>query len=587
MVFALVGNPNCGKSTLFNALCRESARVGNFPGVTTEALKGRIENSRHTLIDLPGSYSLTPFTEEESVTSAYLKSTPPDAILNVIDPSTLRRSLFLTLELFSLGIPMLLVLNLEKGKKAEFDPKALAGALNLEVIEASPTEEEGVLLLQRRLEKRLPPSHPAMQGFGSEEERITSLYQRLDRICDTLAKKERNEAKPETLDRLFFKSRFSYLFSTLTLLLVFYLAFGLLGPFLTKLSLSLINGVCHAVATKLTSLSVAPALTDFITDGVIGGVGTALALLPSLSLLFFLMAFLEESGYMARLACLFDPLFSRIGLSGRSVFPLLLGFGCTTSAAWIAKGAGKERERKRTVLLLPYITCSAKLPIYLLFSSVFFSGIAFFSLFLLYLLSIGVTLGMAALLCLGDKGEKRTPFFMELPDYRIPSASSLLKKTGKEAKAFLEKAFTVLFLASLFSWFLISMTPSLLYTNTPKESLLALISTALLPIFRFLGIRDWEPIGALLPGLLAKEAIVTTFAVLAPSGLSLESYLPRFFTPASATAYLLFILFYPPCVAALCAIGRQFPKKRAALLIGAFHLVFAFLLSSVAYAILA
>ncbi len=643
MQYALVGNQNCGKTTLFNRLCGATQHVGNFPGVTVDKKEGTILGTRHRLIDLPGSYSLLPFTPEEQLTRDFLLTEASGAILNVVDADNLYRNLYLTLQLITLGLPMILVLNridAIEAKGGGIDKEGLATALGIPVFAVCATRGEGIEELKRGLSApRLPfptprgaPPQPsaflafrrefathdpactlfsaemlfygkenllpenisrkidsrglAFRGNGREELLIAWRYATIERLLRTVLTPQQREgrrSKSDRLDALLLSSPLAVPLMLLIVGAVFFLTFGKLGRFLCEIPSRFFSTLSTALAAQLVGGGVAEPLADFLTVGVLGGIGSVLSFLPVILLLFFFLSLLEDSGYMARVACIFDAPMRRLGLSGKSVVPFLIGFGCTVPAVMATRTIKPERGRRTTILLLPFISCSAKLPVYLLLAAAFFPKHAALTALLLYFSGILAALTVAAILhrTLPDKGGD--DFTLELPAYRMPTLKNTLLLLREKAVDFLKKAFTVIFLASLVIWLLGSITPRFGYTADPQASLLAGLGRLLLPLFRPIGICDWRAVAALLAGVFAKESIISTLSVLSGGAGSLTASLPSLFLPGGAVSYLTFILFYTPCIASLSIMRRELGSRKAAAGIAGAQGVLALLLSTLVY----
>lgn len=634
MVYALIGNQNCGKTTLFNQLTGSNQHVGNFPGVTVEKKEGVIRKTGHIVVDLPGIYSLSPYTSEEIVTRDFLLNEKPDCIINIVDATNIERNLYLTLQLVELQIPMVLALNMMDEVAASggsIDITELSQELGIPVTPISASKNEGITELidklmkvgagrykPRRLDFCAGEVHRAIHGIAhliEDHAQAAGLPVRfaatklLERDPPVMEKLALNENELETLDHItdemeialgtdryaaLADMRYTYIeqlskkavhhagqtreqqrsvhidrFLTHRWLaipiflcimsLVFWLTFGVVGAFLSDLLSAGIDAFIAFAAAALERYGLNPVVRSLIIDGVFAGVGSVLSFLPTVVVLFFFLSMLEDSGYMARVAFVMDKLLRKIGLSGRSFVPMVIGFGCSVPAIMATRTLSSERDRKMTIMLTPFMSCSAKLPIYAVFTSAFFPEHAAGVMILLYILGM-VTAVLYGLLLKETvfRGEP-VPFVMELPAYRLPSLRTIIMLMWEKAKDFLYKAFTVIFLATIVIWFLQTLDPRLNIVTESSNSLLAMIGSAIAPVFAPLGFGTWEASTAILTGLTAKEAVVSTLAVLMGAGdeAGLAAMLSRMFTPVSAFSFLCFVLLYMPCVAAFAAMRRE------------------------------
>ena len=637
MIFALAGNQNCGKTTLFNALTGSNQHVGNFPGVTVDQKMGEIRGEKNcSVVDLPGIYSLRPYTQEEIVTRDFILNQKPDGIINIVDATNIERNLYLTLQLLELRVPMVLALNMMDEVRANggsVDVQKLSAALGIPVVPISAAKGEGVSeLIDRAITVARGRILPQVTDFCSDDSAvhrclhavihlISDHAERLGiptRFCaaklieggDTLEQDlqlDENEKEllehcieqmeTETgLDRNAALADMRYTFiegvvassvikchesreharsvkfdKVLTgkytaiptflavMFLTFFLTFHVIGQRLSDLLAVGINALTAIVDRGLTAYGINPVVHSLIIDGIFAGVGSVLVFLPIIVVLFFFLSILEDTGYMARVAFVMDRLLRRIGLSGRSIVPMLIGFGCSVPAIMATRTLSSERDRKMTMLLIPFMSCSAKIPIYAVFATAFFPGHEAWVMIGLYI--TGILIGILSALLL-----KRTcfrgnsmPFVMELPNYRLPSVKSVLLLMRDKARDFVEKAFTVIFLATIIIWFLQNFDLRLNVVTDAQESLLALIGKTIAPAFAPLGFSDWRLATALLTGFTAKEAVVSTLGILTGTGVSsLETALPGLFpSTLSAVSFLIFTLLYTPCVAAIAAIRRE------------------------------
>ena len=648
-LFALAGNQNCGKTTLFNQLTGSNQHVGNFPGVTVEKKEGVIQLDRPrrrdrkegrgqdsaVLVDLPGIYSLSPYTAEEVVTRDFLVKEHPDAIINIIDATNIERNLYLTLQLIELGIPMVLALNMMDEVRASgnsIDVETLSRELGIPAVPISASKGEGVSELARTAMKvasahRAParqdfcsgPVHRAIHatahvienhtsgsGFPArfaaskiiegdepmekalgldqadldiighvveEMERETGTdreaaladmrYSYIEGLCAKAVTRRgvsRDRLRSEKIDQVLTHRIFAIPVFLIIMFTIFALTFGWPGSWLGDLCSAGVDWLTARVDAWLTQARISGWMHSLIIDGAFAGVGSVLSFLPVIMLLFFFLSLLEDSGYMARVAFVMDKLLRRIGLSGRSFVPMLVGFGCSVPAIMATRTLASRRDRVMTILLVPFMSCSAKLPIYAVFCAAFFPRSAALVMICLYVL--GMATGILAALVLKNslfRGNP-VPFVMELPNYRMPSLKSVLLLMWDKAKDFLQRAFTIIFLASLVVWFLQSFDPRFNLVADSSQSLLAALGGLIAPIFAPLGFGDWRLSTALITGLTAKETVVSTLAVLLGAGTDQNALLPllqQVFTPLTAVSFLTFTLLYMPCVASFAAIRRE------------------------------
>lgn len=644
MVFALIGNQNCGKTTLFNQLTGSNQHVGNFPGVTVEKKEGVIKKAQSaTVVDLPGIYSLSPYTAEEVVTRDFLIKEKPDAIINIVDATNIERNLYLTLQLIELNLPMVLALNMMDEVTASggsIEVKKLEQALGIPVVPISASKNEGVSELVDRAVKtaqaQIRPQkmdfcsgevHRAIHGvahliedhctatgtplrfaatrlvegdelteqalnlnqneietlehiakemedaLGTDREAALAdmRYQFIEKIsADTVHKprETREQLRSIAIDRVLTHKYFAIPIFLCIMGVVFWLTFGVIGSFLSDVMAVGIQTVTVWTDTLLTHWGINPMVHSLIIDGIYAGVGSVLSFLPIIVVLFFFLSMLEDSGYMARVAFVMDKLLRKIGLSGRSFVPMLIGFGCSVPAIMATRTLASERDRKMTIMLTPFMSCSAKLPIYAVFTAAFFPEHAALVMIALYVLGmvVGILYGLV-LKRFCFKGEP-VPFVMELPAYRLPSGKSILLHMWEKAKDFLHKAFTIIFAATIVIWFLQSFDFKLNMVADSANSMLAAIGALIAPVFAPLGFGNWKVSTALLTGLTAKEAVVSTLAVLMGVGdaTALTPLLSRMFTPLTAFVFLCFTLLYMPCVAALAAVRREMGSGKDAAL---------------------
>ena len=642
MIFALVGNQNCGKTTLFNQLTGSNQHVGNFPGVTVDQKMGEIrrqENCR--VVDLPGIYSMRPYTSEEIVTRDFILSGHPDGIINIVDATNIERNLYLTLQLLDMDIPMVLALNMMdevRNNGGSIDSGVMSELLGIPVIPISAARGEGIGdLIEAAVQvarKHIPPKvtdfcykgpvHRCVHAIAHQVEdhaveqkmsprfAATKIIEGDERILSALSLSQNERELMEHsilemehdcgLDRnaaladmrytyiedvvkhAVVKSRESrehrrsmkidsvltnrYLAIPLFLLimfLVFYLTFNVIGAWLSDLLSMGIDWLTGVVDAALTSYGINEVVHSLVIDGVFAGVGSVLSFLPIIVVLFFFLSLLEDSGYMARIAFVMDKLLRKIGLSGRSFVPMLIGFGCTVPAVMASRTLSSERDRRMTIMLTPFISCSAKIPIYAVFSAAFFHQYAGLVMIGLYVTGIVVGILIALLFKKTAFRGKPMPFVMELPNYRLPSLRSVLLLMWEKARDFLQRAFTVIFIATVIIWFLQTFDTRLNVVTDSSSSLLSMIGQWIAPIFVPLGFSDWRISTALISGFTAKEAVVSTLSVLTGTGTAeLGGVLMGMFTPLSAMSFLVFTLLYTPCVAAITTMKNELHSRTRA-----------------------
>ena len=629
MILALAGNQNCGKTTLFNQLTGSNQHVGNFPGVTVDQKIGQVRGQKdYSVVDLPGIYSLRPYTAEEIVTRDFILDQKPDGIINIVDATNLERNLYLTLQLLTLRVPTVLALNMMDeltGNGGSVDVVKMAKTLGVPVVPICAATADGVeeLLSEavRVAEGKILPQvydfcepgpvhrcihavchqiedHAQLAGVNvrfaatwliegdtamesrlkldqNEKELIEhSVLQMeqergLDRnaaladmrydfieklVRETVVKPSESKQHKRSVqaDKILTGKYTAIPIFVGVMFLIFYLTFHVIGAFLSDLLALGIDKLTVAVDAALTAYGLNPVVQSLIIDGIFEGVGSVLSFLPVIVTLFFFLSILEDTGYMARVAFVMDKLLRRIGLSGKSIVPMLIGFGCTVPAVMATRTLPSERDRTMTILLTPFMSCSAKIPIYGFFSAAFFPEHA--ALVMIGLYVFGILMGILAALVLERTAfrGRPVPFVMELPNYRLPSLKSVALLLWEKAKDFLERAFTVIFLATIVIWFLQSFDTRLNVVSDSAQSLLAMVGQFLAPVFAPLGFADWRCATALISGFIAKESVVSTLEILLGT-----SALSALFTGESAVSFLVFTLLYTPCVAAIAAIRRE------------------------------
>lgn len=634
MIFALAGNQNCGKTTLFNSLTGANQHVGNFPGVTVDQKVGTLRGTSHQVVDLPGIYSIRPYTQEEVVTQQFLLEQKPDAIINILDATNIERNLYLTLQLLTLQVPMVIALNMMdelRGNGGSIDVRKMSEALGTPVVPISAAKNEGIAelvetLLKTAQNKEKPkvldfcpdgPVHRCIHAVShiiedhaqkldisrrfcaskliegeadffdklelSQNEReliehsviemehdsgldrnaalADMRYNFIEKVCKSCvvkAHESREYLRSVAIDKVLTNRFFALPIFGVIMALIFYLTFYVIGEYLSNLLALGIDTLTVWVDDFLTAYGMNPVVHSLVIDGVFAGVGSVLSFLPLVVVLFFFLSILEDSGYMARIAFLMDKLLRRIGLSGRSFVPMLLGFGCSVPAIMATRTLSSQRDRKMTIMLTPYMSCSAKIPVYTVFAAAFFPGYELPVMLVLYfggmLIGVLVALIMKHTMFRGNP----VPFVMELPNYRLPSLRSVVLLMWEKAKDFLERAFTVIFLVTVIIWFLQNFDMRLNVVSDSADSILAGIGRIIAPIFAPLGFGDWRMVTALVSGFSAKEAVVGTFGVVLGVGTNqLPVALHQLFTTLSAASFLAFTLLYTPCVAAVATIRRE------------------------------
>lgn len=644
LTFALAGNQNCGKTTLFNQLTGSNQHVGNFPGVTVDRKSGAIRNNPNTEVtDLPGIYSMSPYTSEEIVTRQFIIGEKPTGIINIADATNIERNLYLTMQLMELDTPMVLALNMMdemRGNGGTVRINKMEAMLGIPVVPISAAKNEGVdELVDHALHVAKYQERPGRMDFCSEEDHGGAVHRCIhgiihliedhaeaagipvrfaatklvegDQRIEAALKLDQNEkemiehiivqmeqergldraaaiadmrfhfihqlveqtvVKPRQskeqlrsaqIDR-FLTGRYTAIPAFVGIMaLVFYLTFGVIGLALQNLLEVGIDALTAAVDSTLTAWNVNAAVHSLVIDGIFTGVGSVLSFLPIIVTLFFFLSLLEDTGYMARVAFVMDKLLRRIGLSGRSIVPMLIGFGCTVPGVMASRTLPSERDRKMTILLTPFMSCSAKLPIYSLFAAAFFPEHAALVMVSLYFLGIAVGILMAILLKSSVFKGEAVPFVMELPNYRLPGLKNVVQLLWEKARDFLQRAFTVIFVATIIIWFLQSFDLRLSLTADPQQSILAWLASGIAPLFAPLGFADWRVSTALITGFMAKESVVSTLTILYGSSAAFAAAL----SPAAAAPLLVFCLLYTPCIAAVASVKRELGGKWAFIMV--------------------
>ena len=636
MIFALAGNQNCGKTTLFNALTGSNQHVGNFPGVTVDQKMGEIKGQKDcSVVDLPGIYSLRPYTQEEIVSRDFIINQKPDGIINIVDATNIERNLYLTLQLLELKVPMVLALNMMDEVHANggtVDVKKMSEALGIPVVPISAAKGEGVSeLIDQAITTARKKALPRVTDFCADSSPVHRCIHAVihliqdhadklgisSRFCtaklieddpDMAKRLELDQNEIELIEHCIVEMenetgldrnaaladmRYTFIEKVVALsvvkcheskehrrsmkmdriltgkytalpvffavmFLVFYLTFNVIGQGLSDLLSLGIDKLTTLVDWALGEYGINPVVHSLIIDGIFAGVGSVLSFLPIIVTLFFFLSILEDTGYMARVAFVMDKLLRKIGLSGRSFVPMLIGFGCSVPAIMATRTVSSDRDRKMTILLTPYMSCSAKIPIYAVFAAAFFPDNSALAMIGLYVTGIIVGILVALILKNTAFRGQPVPFVMELPNYRMPSAKSVGLLLWEKARDFLERAFTIIFMATIIIWFLQTFDTRLNVVADSANSLLAMVGQWIAPIFAPLGFADWRMVTALISGFTAKEAVVSTLAVLLNTSMAeLGGALNSVFTPLSAVSFLVFTLLYSPCVAAVATIKRE------------------------------
>ena len=660
LTYALVGNQNCGKTTLFNQLTGSNQHVGNFPGVTVDRKDGEIRGHSNTLVtDLPGIYSMSPYTSEEIISRNFVLNEKPKGIINIVDATNIERNLYLTMQLLEMDLPMVIALNMMDevtGNGGSIDVNKMEELLGVPVIPISAAKNQGVdELIKHAIHVAHFQEKPLSQDFCDENDSGGAVHRALHAVIHLIQDHADKAGIPirfaaskllegdkrivhqldldlnekETLEHIALQMenergldrsaaiadmRYSYIrnvcsqtvhnphesrervrsqkidslltgkytaipFFIIIMACVFFLTFNVIGAFFQGLLENGIEALTHFIDNGLTTIGTNEVLHALIIDGIFAGVGSVLSFLPVIVTLFLFLSLLEDSGYIARVAFVMDTLLRKIGLSGRSIVPLLIGFGCTVPAIMSTRILPSERDRKMTILLTPFMSCTAKLPIYAFFTAAFFPGRGGLIMTALYV--FGIIIGILAALLYRKtlfKGEP-VPFVMELPNYRLPSIRNTAQLLWEKAKDFLERAFTVIFIATIIIWFLQGFTPKLNFTDNSSQSILAMIAGLLEPVMRPLGLGDWRICTSLISGVMAKESVVSTMKIL------FSGQLTAALTIRSSVSLLVFSLLYTPCIAAIASVKRELGTKWAILLV-AWQCILAWICSFIVFMIL-
>lgn len=661
MTFALVGNQNCGKTTLFNQLTGSNQHVGNFPGVTVDQKAGEIRGEKNCqVVDLPGIYSLRPYTNEEIVTRDFILNQKPQGIINIVDATNIERNLYLTLQLLEMDIPMVLALNMMdevRNNNGSIDVAEMSRRLGIPVIPISASKDEGIedlisAILEVSRKKIKPkvkdfcekgPVHRCIHGVSHQVEdhavdigmsprfaatkivegdediigrlslsqnefemmehsveemetdhhmdRNAALadmrYQFIEKVCDQTVircQESREHLRSVKIDSVLTNKYLAIPMFIGIMLFIFYLTFNVIGVMLSDVLSIGIDWVTGITDQALTAYGINPVVHSLVIDGIFAGVGSVLSFLPIIVTLFFFLSILEDSGYMARVAFVMDKLLRKIGLSGKSFVPMLIGFGCSVPAVMSCRTLSSQRDRKMTIFLVPFISCSAKIPIYGVFAAAFFPKNPALMMMALYVL--GMAVGVVAALILNRTAFRGNsiPFVMELPNYRLPSVKSVMLLMWDKAKDFIQRAFTIIFLATIFIWFLQTFDMRFNVVSDSGDSLLAMLGRLIAPIFVPLGFGDWRISTSLITGFSAKEAVISTMSILLGTNTAgLAEALSGMFTLSSAISFLVFTLLYTPCVAAVAAIKRELGGKRQAVYVVVLQCVVAWIVAFLVY----
>lgn len=660
IVFALVGNQNSGKTTLFNQLTGSNQRVGNFPGVTVERKEGIIRRHKDAVVvDLPGIYSLSPYTTEEIVTRDFITKQHPDGIINIVDATNIERNLYLSMQLIELNMPMVIALNMMdelRSNNGTIKISQMQEELGVPVVPISAGKNEGIdelihVAIETARSRQLPKRHdfctgathrtihavahliedhaerinvpskfaatkivegdqPLLQALKLSDTEACSIenmikemedvletdrkaaiadmrYSFIDKLCsETVVKPSKNKQhlRSVSIDNFLTNKYLAIPIFLLIMGLIFWLTFNVIGSYFSELLGSSITRISNITGAGLAAAGFNPLMVSLVVDGIIGGVGSVLSFIPIIIVLFFFLSLMEDSGYMARVAFVMDKLLRRIGLSGRSFVPMIIGFGCSVPAIMASRTLPSARDRKMTILLTPFMSCSAKLPIYGMFTMAFFPDHRVLVMISLYLLGMLLAVSSGLILNKSLYRGHPVPFIMELPNYRLPNAKTVLRLLWDKAKGFLTHAFTIIFVATLIIWFFQAFDARFNVVADGADSMLAGIGRLIAPIFAPLGFSDWRASTALITGFAAKEAVISTFAVLTGSGPSnLPAALGQMFTPLTAFVFLVFTLVYSPCVAAIGTVRREMNSSKAALGVIIYQTVLAWMIAFIVF----
>lgn len=567
MILALVGNQNCGKTTIFNQITNMRQHVGNFPGVTVENVIGEVPNHKNCkIVDLPGLYSLNTYTSEEKVTRDFLYKVKPDVIINVIDATNLQRNLYLTMQLKEIGIPMVIALNMldeVKKNRGKIEVEELSKRLQLPIVKLSTvTKEETEKLTSEAIQNKR--NYNINNPNLKQQNKINEKYREIENICNNVVKMPRNMSRNNSykIDKILTNKFLGLPIFFAIMYIIFNLTFNVIGNYFTELLNKGIEVVSNIIIYYFETHEYNLIVESLITEGILNGIGSVISFLPIIVTLYFFLSLLEDSGYMTRIAFIMDKPLSKLELSGKSIVPILLGFGCSVPAILSIRTIQSKKERDLSLILVPFISCSAKIPIYAIFVSIFFKDNPAIAMTLIY--AIGIIIGITVTALVGKKRKSdEGTFIMELPNYRIPSLKNTWHLMWNKTKEFLIKSFSVIFIASLVIWFLKSFNQELVYVPE-SESMLAMIGQKILFIFEPLGFSDWRIVTSIIVGISAKEAILSTLSILTNANSNiLPIIIENMFTRASAISFLSFVLLYTPCIATIGIIKKEFGIKKA------------------------
>lgn len=582
MICALVGNQNCGKTTIFNEMTNMNQHVGNFPGVTVESKIGIVEKHNDIqVIDLPGLYSLNTYTTEERVSKEYIINQKPDVLINVIDSMNLERNLYLTIQLKKIGIPIVIALNMldELYKNnMKINIIELSKRLDIPIVPITNVNKKEINeLINKTIELSFSKKEKNKVVNDQYEEEIIYRYKNIEKICSGIIQGKKENLS--SIDKILTNKYFGIPIFLTIMFIIFYLTFNVIGEYFSNLLNIGLDVVTEEIENILINNNVNQLIQSLIIEGIITGIGSVLSFLPIIVTLYFFLSILEDSGYMTRIAFIMDKPLSKIGLSGKSIVPVLLGFGCSVPAILSIRTIKSEKEKKLTMMLIPFISCSAKIPIYAIFVSMFFHNYSAEVMILLYIIgiTIGITItGIVNKIC---NIKNNNTFIMELPKYRIPTLKNTWMLMWNKSKEFLEKTFSIIFVTSIVIWILKTFDFSLTET-TIENSILAQLGKKISPIFNPLGFYDWRIVTSLIVGISAKESIISTLNIL--TNQTIASSLQSIFNISSAISFLIFVLLYTPCIATIAIIKKEFGNKTAIKIV-IFQILIAYIISFVTY----
>lgn len=604
--FALAGNPNCGKTTVFNALTGSAQYVGNWPGVTVEKKSGRVKgfDDEIEIIDLPGIYSLSPYSVEEVVATDYIIKSKPDVVINVIDASNLERNLFLTLQLLDMEVKVIVAMNMydivqKRGDK--LDIKGLENELGIKIIPIIARKGKGIKdLVSKSIEiskiddnkKEYNLKENSTSNKEDEENNVKEKYEYIKTILSkyVIYKEKEDNSITDKIDKVLTNRIVSIPIFLLIMMSIYYISISVLGTYATGLMEKLIELIRVGTENVLINTGANKYIMSLILDGIIGGVGSVIVFVPQIMILFFFIALLEDSGYMARISFVLDKIFRGFGLSGKSFIPMFVGSGCSVPGIMAARTLENDRDRKLTIILTPFISCGAKLPIYLMFAGAFFPDKSHIIIISMY--AIGVAVAIISGIILKRTLFKGSPeiFLLELPQYKFPTIKNIMLQVWDKGKSFLKKAGTIIFAGSVIIWFMQTFDFTLHLANSPKESILGVIGIFIAPIFKPLGFGDWKASISILTGVIAKEMVVASLGVLNGLGdgansLEIISALKQSFTPLTSVSFMIFVLLASPCVAAIGAMKKELNSWKFTLFALGYQTILAYIVAMLVYQI--